>query len=89
MKIHLHTPTGRTYCGAPAPEDRVHGWTAWLNEATCLACVGTLASVTVQRHENGNPECDTWRVVLADGTTGPWVASDRPTVALRPIVHLV
>jgi len=72
MTVHLHTPTGRVYCGAPAPEDRVHGWTALLSQATCLPCVSTLHTVTVQHHDNGNPECATWRVVYADGTTGPW-----------------
>ena len=31
-----------------------------------------LHTPTVQTHDNGNPECATWRVVYADGTTGPW-----------------
>lgn len=37
--VHLHTPTGRTYCGAPPPADRVNGWTAYRSEATCPDCV--------------------------------------------------
>ena len=43
--IHLHTPTGRTYCGAPPPDDRVNGWTAYRSDATCPACLGPLATV--------------------------------------------
>lgn len=41
-RVHLHTPTGRTYCGAPAPADRVNGWTAYRSEATCPGCLATL-----------------------------------------------
>ena len=88
MTVHLHTPTGRVYCGAPAPEHRVHGWTARLSEATCLPCVSTLHTVTVQHHDNGNPECATWRVVYADGTTGPWIgAATRCYSCARPTAH--
>jgi len=35
--------------------------------------MSTLHTVTVQHHDNGNPECATWRVVYADGMTGPWI----------------
>ena len=42
--VHLHTPNSRTYCGAPAPADRVNGWTAYKSDATCEACLATLSS---------------------------------------------
>jgi hypothetical protein len=41
--VHLHTPTGRTYCGAPRPADRVNGWTAYRSECTCPDCLATLS----------------------------------------------
>lgn len=41
MDVHLHTPTGKTYCGAPAPVDRVNGWTAYRSECTCPGCLAT------------------------------------------------
>jgi hypothetical protein len=43
MPVHLHTPTGRTYCGAPPPVDRANGWTAYRSEATCHACLSGLS----------------------------------------------
>lgn len=47
--VHLHTPTGRTYCGAPAPSDRVNGWTAYRSEASCSDCLATLADRAVMQ----------------------------------------
>jgi hypothetical protein len=41
--VHLHTPTGRTYCGAPAPADRRNGWTAYRSDATCPECLAPRA----------------------------------------------
>ena len=42
MIVHLHTPMGRTYCGAPVPADRARGLTAYRSDATCPECVGGL-----------------------------------------------
>lgn len=44
MIVHLHTPTGRTYCGAPPPADRVNGWTAYRSDATCPSCLSGLTT---------------------------------------------
>lgn len=41
MDVHLHKPTGGTYCGATV-EDKATETTAWRSDATCLACLGTL-----------------------------------------------
>ena len=49
MTIHLHTPMGRTYCGAPVPADRARGLTAYASEATCHACIATLTPHQIGR----------------------------------------
>jgi hypothetical protein len=39
----------------------------------------------IQVHDNGNAACLTWRVVNADGTTGPWHAGPVPAyLSMQP-----
>ena len=49
MIVHLHTPMGRTYCGAPVPTDRARGLTAYASEASCHACIATLTPRQIER----------------------------------------
>lgn len=49
MIVHLHTPMGRTYCGAPVPADRARGLTAYASEASCHACIATLTPRQIER----------------------------------------
>jgi len=43
MTIHLHRPTSPApVCGAPVPQDRRNGLTAYRSDITCPDCLATL-----------------------------------------------